>query len=280
MTPDEADQGGGAAPRLMQRAALPEPPQGDGRATGKPAGTPLLPVVHWGEAPSEPDAVATLTAPLLHACSAARSGGALHSGAMAFSDGKRSGLHVLVRGFGDGVAGAQAARVVTDRLGRVAPGRQIEDVVAEVKGALGNADIVLRMLTQESHAPIEASVVVLLAAGQHCAVLWAGDLRCYLLRDGLMRCLTRDHIEIGLQHRLSRSVGGGAQFVCDIATDDLLVGDRFLLVGADVVKAVGERRIAGDLADSRPEDIPGAVLDEALIAGARGELAAIAIAAR
>jgi len=221
-----------------------------------------------------------VAAPQLHAFSASRSGGGLHNEAMAFTDGQRSDRHVLVRGFGDGLAGRQAARAVIDRLGRLAPGRRVEDVTAEARGALGNADIFLRMLPQGPNSRIEASVVALLAAGLHCAVVWAGDLRCYLLRDGLMRCLTRDHVEIGLQRRLSRSVGGGAHFVCEIVIDDVLVGDRFLLVGADVVRAVGERRIAVDLADSRPEDIPGAVLDDARIAGVGGDLAAIAVVAR
>ncbi|MCL2714040.1 MAG: type VI secretion system-associated protein TagF [Alphaproteobacteria bacterium] len=267
-----------AATGQLPPAAPLERHLGKVRSSGKPAGTPPLPIVHWGEPLLQLDPA--VAAPLLFAASASRRGGALRGAAMALSDQRRCDLHVLARGSGDGVAGAQAAGVVLERLQRLAPATRIDDAIAEAKAALGNADILLRMLGQESRSTIEASVVALLAAGLQFAVLWAGDLRCYLLRDGLMRCLTRDHIEIGLQRRLARSVGGGAQFACDVVTDDLLVGDRFLLVAADVVKALGERRIAADLADSKPFDIPAAVLDEAMMSGARGDLAAIALVAR
>lgn len=40
---------------------------------------------------------------------------------------------------------------------------------------------------------IGTTVVALLAVGQECAVLWAGDSRAYLLRRGLLRQLTQDH---------------------------------------------------------------------------------------
>ena len=218
-------------------------------------------------------------APVLYAASATHSGARLQTDAMALTDGQRGDLHGLARGWGQGVSGAQAATLVIERLLQIAPATTIADLVAHAKGALARADILLRNAREGSDPAGEASVVVLLATGSQWAVVWAGDLRCYLLRDGLMRCLTRDHVEIGFRRALARTVGGSAQFACDIVTDDLLAGDRFLLIAADLVGRVGERKIAARLAEARLADVPTAVIEDALMAGIGGNVAAVAIAA-
>ena len=40
---------------------------------------------------------------------------------------------------------------------------------------------------------IASTVVVMLARNDHFACLWAGNSRAYLLRDGVLQQITRDH---------------------------------------------------------------------------------------
>jgi len=241
---------------------------------------PPLPLPPPPPPPPPPEQLrAAPVAPVLYAASASHSGARLQTDAMALTDGQRGDLHGLARGWGHGVTGTQAATLVIERLLQIAPASTIGDLVAHAKGALSSADILLRNARQGSDTAGEVSVVALLAAGSRWAAIWAGDLRCYLLRDGLMRCLTRDHVEIGLRRRLARTVGGSTQFACDIVTDDLFAGDRFLLITADLAGRVGERKIAAHLAEARLADVPTAVIEEALMTGIGGNVAAVAIAA-
>jgi type VI secretion system protein ImpM len=198
---------------------------------------------------------------------------------MVMTNGQRCDLHALARGFSHSVAGAQEASLVVERLLRITAAPTIAELAAYAKGALRSADSLLRGRGQGSGVAGEVSVVALVAAGTRWAVIWAGDLRCYLLHDGLTRCLTRDPVEVGLRRRPARTVGGPAQFACDIVTGDLSAGDRFLLVAADLARLVGERKIAAHLAEPRLADIPTAVIEEALLSGVGGSVGAVAIAA-
>ena len=54
---------------------------------------------------------------------------------------------------------------------------------------------------------IGTTIAALVAAGNHCTCLWAGDSRIYLLRDRCLRQLTRDHnhLEAARSRYVSRS---------------------------------------------------------------------------
>ena len=216
---------------------------------------------------------------ILHAVGASHCGTRLQIDATAMTDGRRDDLHALAQGQSHGMASAQAAALVIDRLLRIAPASTIADLVARAKGELGSINALLRNSSQALGAANEVSVVVLMAVQARLAVIWTGDLRCYLLRDGLVRCLTHDHIEVGLHWRRARAVGSSTLFACDIVTDELLMGDRFLLVGAHLVELLGERAIAAHLAEPRLTNIPIAVIKDALLHGVGGNVAAVAIAA-
>ncbi|PZO74682.1 MAG: type VI secretion system-associated protein TagF [Mesorhizobium amorphae] len=172
-------------------------------------------------------------------------------------------------------ATAQATELAMDRLSRVAASSNLSDLVAATKGALGTANTLLR--TGATGEPPSAAVVALVSTARDYAVVWAGDARAYLLRDGLMRLLTRDHLEVGLRRRLSRSVGGSAQFSCDTAGDVLHAGDRFLLASSALVRAVPERLMAERLGSLAADETAGALVQEALVGGVAENVAAVVI---
>ncbi|SDO87173.1 type VI secretion system protein ImpM [Aureimonas jatrophae] len=184
-------------------------------------------------------------------------------------------LHAIAGGQGSLTATPAPARLALERVSRVLPSDRIADLTAEVKGALGNANTLMRREGGEALPPGGIGIVALALASDGFAAVWAGDLRCYLLRAGTMRLLTRDHVGIGLERRLTRSLGGSAQFSCDVAGGRTEPGDVFLLATGSLTRALPEREIAGRLMAAEPEAAARALLDDALVAGVRENLSVI-----
>ncbi|MCO6051766.1 type VI secretion system-associated protein TagF [Mesorhizobium sp. RP14(2022)] len=190
------------------------------------------------------------------------------------SDPALAHLHALADGQGESPAAAQAAELTIERLSRVEPAERLADLVASAKGALGSVNTLLRIGADE---PPSVAVVALVSTQEEFAVVWAGDARVYLFRDGLMRPLTRDHMEVGLRRRLSRSVGGAAQFACDTVSGQLQDGDRFLLLSGALPRVVPERLIATRMSELETEALAEALIQDALIAGAPDNISACAV---
>ncbi|WP_182084178.1 type VI secretion system-associated protein TagF [Aureimonas sp. ME7] len=188
--------------------------------------------------------------------------------------------HLLAIAGGQGsLTGSPApARLAIERLARIAPFPRIADLTAEAKGELGNANTLLRREGASTLPAGGIGVLALLLAPDGFSVVWAGDLRCYLLRAGMMRCLTRDHLGIGLDRRLTRSLGGAAQFACDVAGGPFETGDVFLLATASLTRSLSERDIAARLLGSSPDDAARALVDDALVAGVRDNVSVIVAA--
>lgn len=187
-------------------------------------------------------------------------------------------LFAVADGIGDGNGAADAAKVTTNTLANVSIHETLEELVQDVKGKLGRA----HGLLQSAHASNAreapgASVVALAIGHDNFAVIWAGNARCYLVRDGMMRCLTRDHVEIGLRFALSRSIGSQRQLVPEVFTDVVQDGDRFLLCSAALARTLDERGIAETLLEKPAEEAASILIQDGLIANARDNLSAIVI---
>jgi type VI secretion system protein ImpM len=190
-------------------------------------------------------------------------------------------LFALADGVGDGSGAADAAKVTTNTLANVSAHDRLEALIQDVKGKLGRA----HGLLQSAHAssdrePSSASVVALTIRHDAFAVVWAGNARCYLVRDGMMRCLTRDHVEVGLRFALSRSIGSQRQLVPEVFTDMLQDGDRLLLCSAALARVLDERGIAETLLENPVKDAAAVLVQDGLIANSRDNLSAIVIGVR
>lgn len=117
------------------------------------------------------------------------------------------------------------------------------------------------------HAESEASgermgstVVALLVNGRRFAVLWAGDSRAYLLRNGQLHRLTRDHTQVQelvdggllspddavnhpMSHVLTRATGVEPGLEIDAIADEAEVGDVFLLCSDGLHGVVSDAEI-------------------------------------
>lgn len=181
-----------------------------------------------------------------------------------------------------GVA-AQAMWAVADGMGGHENGRMASQAIAEhlaatilpqdlgpacdtLAGAIHVANRAIFDHAREAGVQMGSTIVALVLRGREFAVLWAGDSRAYLFRDGQLIRLTRDHtqvedmVERGLlsaeeasdhpmKHVLSRAVGVMETLEIDAIADEAQSKDMFLLCSDGLTGVVDEQTIAAILAE-------------------------------
>ena len=218
-----------------------------------------------------------------------RSRSATHNGTVRdhnedrFVDRSDLGLWAVADGAGGHQNGELASRLVAEALEAIPPGLNASQMLAQVRLRLNEVHETLRAEAErmEGNSMIATTVVVLLAGDSHFACVWAGDSRAYLLRDGDLSQVTRDHslvqelVDAGViseaeaeghprANVITRAVGVTDDALrLDKVTDRLLPGDRFLLCSDGICKSVDNSAIAEVLADGAdPERLLRAALDQ------------------
>jgi protein phosphatase/serine/threonine-protein phosphatase Stp1 len=174
------------------------------------------------------------------------------------------GLWAVADGVGGAAAGEVAAAAIADALAAIAPGLSGDQLLTEVRHSLQTVHAALQAMAAERGPGIviASTAVVLITQGAYFACLWAGDSRAYLLRDGALQRLTRDHslvqamvdagnlTEAESEHHpranvITRAVGvGEAALKLDKVTGQIVPGDRFLLCSDGITKALREPEMA------------------------------------
>lgn len=191
---------------------------------------------------------------------------------------EKPALFAIADGVGDQPIAAEAAKLATHSLTDIGEPVSAEAMIQEIKGKLGRANsLLLARQNRSDQAPLCASIITATIMDGQALLLWAGDARGYLLRDGIMRPLTRDHVSVGLQKRLRRGVGLDQQFLPEVLIEPFNVGDRLLLCSFPLVHALKERTIAEILLDSPGVEGAESLVQEALIANVRENISAIVI---
>ncbi|WP_203073908.1 PP2C family protein-serine/threonine phosphatase [Falsiroseomonas ponticola] len=213
----------------------------------------------------------------------------------AFVDRGDIGLWAVADGAGGHGAGDVASAAVAEALRDLPPGLSAAELLAQVRLRVGavHADLQARAAAAGPGRVIATTLVLLLARGGHFACLWAGDSRAYLLRDGALQRLTRDHslvqdlVDGGVideaeaeghpqANVITRAVGGHGTLELDKVSARFAAGDLFLLCSDGVFKAVPEAEIGTMLAAGQGA---GAVIEAALARGARDNVTAVVVRA-
>jgi protein phosphatase/serine/threonine-protein phosphatase Stp1 len=202
------------------------------------------------------------------------------------------GLWAVADGAGGHARGDVAARMVAEALESISHDLPANEVLAQVRQKITEAHEALRASQNDERQEISATtVVVLIARGDHYACLWAGDSRGYLLRDGQLLQITRDHsmvqelVDAGAispgdaekhpnANIITRAVGSEGELDLDKVTNRLLPGDRFLLCSDGLSKTLPESELARLLAMSPPTDH---LVEAALARQGRDNVTAVAI---
>ncbi|HUN44769.1 MAG TPA: protein phosphatase 2C domain-containing protein [Acetobacteraceae bacterium] len=193
------------------------------------------------------------------------------------------GLWAVADGAGGHHAGEVASGMIREALDAIPPELSASELLAQVRGRIVQTHEWLRTEAERRgpNVVIASTVVVLLARNGHFACLWAGDSRAYLLRDGVLHQITRDHslvqelVESGMirpeeaEHHpranvITRAVGAELDdFALDKVSGPIRPGDRFLLCSDGLSKTLPEAELAALLGET--DSVPPA---QSLIAAA------------
>jgi len=205
------------------------------------------------------------------------------------------GLWAVADGMGGHDGGEVASATVIDALDNVdnfCTAYAFRDAAAQ---ALHWANAKIFALSVE-RGTMGATVVTLLAHGNHYACLWAGDSRIYLYRTGALKRLTRDHsvvqemVDAGAiseerarahprANVITRAVGARDQLDLESAVGSLQAGDRFLLCSDGLTGVVTEREICEAMIRAPLEAAAERLLEQALARGAPDNVTLVLVAA-
>lgn len=175
------------------------------------------------------------------------------------------GLFVVADGMGGHAAGEVASEMAVQILAR-----ELADVndlghaqaVDDLSRALEHANLAIyeRTITELDKQGMGTTASVLLLGGDHYVIGQIGDSRIYLLRDGHLRQLTKDHsyvqeqVDAGLltaeqaryhpySNVITRCVGAGAEVEPDTYIGQVRKGDIYLVASDGLTGMVDDRRI-------------------------------------
>ncbi len=168
------------------------------------------------------------------------------------------GIWAVADGAGGHQAGEYASGMIAEALDALPPELSASELLGAVRIRIAETHRALReeAARRGGNTMIASTLVAFLARGDYFACLWAGDSRAYLLRDGQMRQITKDHslvqelVDNGsiaaedAEHHphaniITRAVGADVEdLVLDKVSGRLQVGDRFLLCSDGLCKTV------------------------------------------
>jgi serine/threonine protein phosphatase PrpC len=204
----------------------------------------------------------------------------------------QSGLWVIADGMGGYQAGDEASRSVCEALTDFAPGATLESSIDELRERINGVNHQLHGASLREVDPVQSgsTVVMLLAAENACAVLWAGDSRVYRLRQREFLQMTVDHSWAaqltlrGIKHQLTdhtilRAVGGEATLVLEVKRDQVQRGDRYLVCSDGLYRELTPEQMAALLAQGEVSHCVQTLLDAALAAGGHDNVSLIVVEA-
>jgi protein phosphatase/serine/threonine-protein phosphatase Stp1 len=193
------------------------------------------------------------------------------------------GLWAVADGAGGHNSGEVASAMIVEALQSLAADLSAADLLAQIRTAIAGVHQRLQTLAAATGpgVVIASTFLGLMIRDGHFAVLWAGDSRAYLLRQGKLQQLSQDHslvqelVDLGAltpeqaeshpqSNVITRAVGAGEEeLVLDKVIGTTEPGDRFLLCSDGLSKTLTIAEITSLLA------VPaGAAPDELLITAA------------
>jgi serine/threonine protein phosphatase PrpC len=219
------------------------------------------------------------------------------------------GLYIVADGMGGHNAGEVAAHAVVETLPamvrrRVDRGRRgaasAQGLARRLRSAVCrlSRDVYRRAMAEPGLHGMGATVVLAMIRRDAAVVVHMGDSRAYLLRDGQLQALTKDHSVVQelldrghitpdeaathpARNRITASVGMPGDPVPDSLRVPLHAGDKLMLCTDGLAGMVPDDLIAGVLArPDPPADLCRALVDAANDAGGHDNVTVVVIEVR
>jgi type VI secretion system protein ImpM len=212
----------------------------------------------------------------------------------AFLNKPEAGMWVVADGMGGHSAGDVASRTVTRRLEQSACGDSLANLEQHTRATLQavNAELLELAAQMGPGHVVGTTVVALLAAGDACAALWAGDSRLYRHRDGTLKQLTVDHsmaVEMAKAHNalpdgygdniVTRALGADPLLELDRVAFKARPGDHYLLCSDGLTKEIHSSEIEAIFNSEEEQQGLRRMVDLALERQARDNITAILVSA-
>jgi serine/threonine protein phosphatase PrpC len=207
------------------------------------------------------------------------------------------GVWAVADGAGGHQSGEYASGLIAEALDSLPPGLSASELLGAVRVRIAETHRALREEAERrgGNTIIASTLVAFLARGDHFACLWAGDSRAYLLRDGEMRQITKDHslvqelvdsgtiaAEDAERHPhaniITRAIGADVEdLVLDKVSGRLQYGDRFLLCSDGLCKTVPFPQLAELMRTDNGVPPPQSLIAAALALDVTDNVTAVAI---
>lgn len=215
----------------------------------------------------------------------------------AFLERPTQGVWVVADGMGGHAAGDVASQLVIDTILKTIEHLSTDEISVNILvESLKESNTILQRMskTQFSGKVAGSTVVVLLIKDDHYHLLWVGDSRGYLLREGVLQQVTKDHSQVNdmvdeglilaeeaeshpLTNVITRAVGVDTELNVDIKSDRLILGDVFLLCSDGLNKEVSDKEIEKVLQPGNIIDAGMALMHASLVRNARDNVTCILI---
>jgi serine/threonine protein phosphatase Stp1 len=204
------------------------------------------------------------------------------------------GLWAVADGMGGHEGGEWASAKLIEKIDAIELPKDFEQAQAMVAEAIGEANRLILREAQSRRKQMGSTIVTLLVQGRRYAVQWVGDSRAYLLRDGALSQLSRDHTQVQemvdrgvmrpedavnhpMGHILSRAIGVTEAVEVEHVTGEVVPGDVFLLCSDGLHGYVDEKEIARLLGRGTPERASQELVELTLQNGAPDNVTVVAV---
>jgi serine/threonine protein phosphatase PrpC len=197
----------------------------------------------------------------------------------------------IIAAVADGVSGSVGGREAAEYSVR----RLLGDYYASPKAwtipqALAQViEAINRSVRQQSsmhsgEGGMATTLTALVLRDRHYYFAHVGDSRLYLLRAGVLTCLTTDHVSHRpeLRHVLTRAIGRDSELTIDHGSGELQPGDIFLLASDGVWGALPESDIEWHLStlaeeSAAPDNTAKLLVNAALANGSKDNATALVV---
>ena len=180
------------------------------------------------------------------------------------------GLFLVADGMGGHENGEWASACIADTLQAVSLPADFDAASLAVAEALHRANATIFAEAESRGLQMGSTVVALLVRDTRFAVLWVGDSRAYLRRDGQLIQISHDHTQVQemidrgllseadaeghpMSHILARAMGVRDTVEVDVIADETEGGDVFLLCSDGLTARVEPPEIEDMLAEPDPD---------------------------